>query len=97
MNARNVFTNDVAFIVHTFFTEEEELDDFVENWKLVTGASGNWTAASGCVVWASGLVMTPLEWTAASRVPFIKLPKILTPTYEMSYRRHPLAGDLIYA
>lgn len=31
MNARNVFTNDVAFIVHTFFTEEEELDDFVEN------------------------------------------------------------------
>lgn len=65
--------------------------------ELKTRASGNLTAASESVVWAPGLAMTPLEWAAASHVPFIKLPKLLTPTYEMSYRRHPLAGDLIYA
>lgn len=60
----------------------------VQSWCLGLHVS----SASGCAVWASGLVMTPLE----SPVPFIKLPKLLTPTYEMSYRRHPLAGDLNY-
>lgn len=34
-----------------------------QNWWQ--GASGNWAAAAGYVVWASGLTMTPLEWATA--------------------------------
>ncbi len=54
--------------------------------KLLNGASGNWTAAWGCDFCSSDRVMTHL----------IKLPELLTLTYEMSCRRHPLAGEIIY-
>lgn len=59
------------------------------------GASGNQPAALGYVVQAPGLVMTPLEWTTVLSL-LSNPPKLLPPANDMSYKRHPLAGDLTY-